>query len=139
MGVWHCQQDGACCREGAAVLLSREELTLIEAHPGARHVTYTVSPAGEGKLYLKARPCPFLAASGRCGVYSARPLACRQYACGRVDVRTERIDPNAPMPARFYTDRDFRRQLTRDRQKALLTWGVRHGWTQGATHGEAQR
>ena len=130
MAAWRCQQDGACCREGAAVLLSREELVVLDAHPGARGVTYTVQDAGDGKLYLKARPCPFLAGSGRCGVYSARPLACRQYGCGRADVRTERIDPNAAMPARFYTDRDFRRQLTRDRRKALLTWGVQHGWSQ---------
>jgi Fe-S-cluster containining protein len=138
MGAWRCQQDGACCREGAAVLLSREELAGIEVHPGARGKVFTIQSVGEGKLYLKARPCPFLdTGTGRCGVYSARPLACRQYACGRADVRTERIDPNAALPARFYTDRDFRRQLTRDRQKALLTWGVRHGWTQGVTHGEA--
>jgi Fe-S-cluster containining protein len=132
MGVWACQQDGACCREGAAVLLSRAELAGMEAHPGARGVTYTVQDAGGGKLYLKARPCPFLASTGRCGVYSARPLACRQYGCGRDDVTTERIDPNAAMPLRFYTDRAFRRQMTHHRARMLHTWGVAHGWTQGA-------
>lgn len=128
MSVWRCQQDGACCRQGTGVLLSREELALIDASPGARGVTYTVQPVGGGKLMLKAAPCPFLAATGRCGVYAVRPLTCRQYACGRADVRAEPFDPTAGIPARFYTDRDFRRQLTRDRRKALLTWGVTHGW-----------
>lgn len=115
------------------MLLSREELALIETHPGAQGKTYTVQDAGEGKLLLKAAPCPFLDdATGRCGVYAVRPLACRQYACGRADVHTEPFDPAAGIPARFYTDRDFRRQLTHMRRKALLTWGVQHGWTQGA-------
>lgn len=130
MTPWRCHQDGACCREGAAVLLTREELATVEAHPGARGVAFTVQPAGGNTVLLKARPCPFLnARTGRCGVYTARPLACRQYACGRDDVRAERIDPNAPMPARFYADRTFRRQLLRDRRHALLTWGVAHGWS----------
>jgi Fe-S-cluster containining protein len=42
-------------------------------------------PAGEAedkalyRYYLRGQPCPFLSASGACGVYSMRPISCRMF------------------------------------------------------------
>src|SRR5690606_32167695 len=38
--------------------------------------------AGDRALYryfLRGKPCPFLEAGGTCGVYEARPMACRMF------------------------------------------------------------
>jgi Fe-S-cluster containining protein len=119
---WTCQRSGDCCREPDVVVMTPAERAEIERAAPDVALSFTATP--DGFVALKARPCPLLAGND-CSVYAVRPYNCRRYACGRDDVAVRR-DPN-PVPARFYTDRAFRRQMMLMQRKAQ-TWGRAHGW-----------
>jgi len=126
---WTCQQDGACCREPAVVVMTTAERdALIAACPP--DVTLRFDDHAEiGFVELAARPCPLYEDRVGCRVYAMRPVNCRRYACGRDDVANEPF-VDAPVPARFYSDRPFRRQMVHMQQDAMRQWGHAHGWSQ---------
>lgn len=98
-----------------------ERQALEAAHPGPAQ--YRPHPSDARFLLLRAGPCPYY--DEGCQVYAVRPMNCRRYGCGRVDITAPR--DQKPIPMRFYTDRTFRRQyavMQRDAQR----WGRAHGW-----------
>lgn len=109
--------------------MTQEEWTAVEAAaPLSRRASLVVRPHTDRRFVrLSARPCPLLDGS-RCSVYAVRPVNCRRWGCGRHDVTTEPCDVSTSVPARFYTDRPFRRQLVTMQREALRDWGHAHGW-----------
>jgi Fe-S-cluster containining protein len=81
-------------------------------------------PDGLGFVTLAAGPCPLYDAATGCTVYAVRPFNCRRFNCGR-DGDEPFVD--APIPARFYTDRAFRRQMVVE-QRHASRWARSHGW-----------
>ena len=98
----------------------------VEIERAAPDVALSFTATDDGFVRLKAKPCPLLTGND-CSVYAVRPANCRRYACGRDDVTTEPY-VDSPVPARFYTDREFRRQMVLMQRKAMKQWGHAHGW-----------
>jgi Fe-S-cluster containining protein len=118
--VWACDRRGDCCTQPAAVLMTVAERDVLRA-ASDRPMTFS-DPDGLGFVLLTAQPCPLY--DQGCTVYAVRPFNCRRYACGRSG--DEAWSPE-PIPARFYTDRAFRRPMQVDQRKAQR-WARAHGW-----------
>lgn len=106
--------------------MTQSERTEIERAVPSGVVLSFVTHEDSRFVRLMAHPCPLLTSEDRCAVYAVRPYNCRRYACGREDVTAEPFDAS-PVPARFYADRDFRRQAVRIERKAQR-WADAHGW-----------
>ena len=96
---------------------------LLEAKP---EVTPKARLRADGFVEMTAGPCPYLA-ENRCSVYAVRPLNCRRFMCGRMDVN-EPLE-NVPVPMKVLTSRDLRRQYALNQRRAMARWGMRMGWT----------
>lgn len=125
-----------CCH--LPVTLSVAEALRIVEHVGAlgaaeqARVRAAVSAADEAAagdddeaLFLARRPCAFLGADGRCGIYAVRPLACRGHAAtdrqGCADAHAAPADPAAA--GRVAVDVALRRE--KDRVKTTLALTLR--------------
>ena len=120
--------SGDCCRAVGEVVMTREEQQAIECAAPSGVALVWLPHDDHRFVRLQAGPCPLLVGN-LCGVYAVRPVNCRRWGCGRDDVTTEPLDLADP-PARFYRDRDFRRQLVLMGRKAMTQWGQSHGWSQ---------
>jgi Fe-S-cluster containining protein len=120
--VWECCHRGDCCTQPAGVLMTTSERDLLLA-TSERPMVFS-EPDGLGFVTLTAHPCPLHDAAAGCTVYDVRPFQCRRYSCGRSG--DEEWSPEA-VPARFYTDRAFRRQMVLDQRKSQR-WARAHGW-----------
>ncbi len=87
-----CATSTECCRFG---ITGREpqvtsiELALVRralaARGGALQAKKRALPLADTGV-RDERTCPMLDAHGKCSVYAARPLGCRNFFCGRADV-----------------------------------------------------
>lgn len=82
---------------------------------------------------LQAGPCP-LYIDGGCSVYAVRPLVCRTFMCGRVDVTREPYESEpvnlalgmtgcGNLSARLRESERFRQHYATNARKTLQTWG----------------
>lgn len=124
-------QTGDCCRAIREVVVTHAERALMErAAPSGLALTFAAHRDPRFARLLAPHGCPLLSGS-MCSIYQDRPVNCRRYGCGRKDVTYERVNPSQAIPARFYTDRPFRRQMQLMERKAVQ-WGVKHGgWARG--------
>jgi Fe-S-cluster containining protein len=92
---------------------------------------------------MPARPCPLLARDAKglatCTVHDIRPVNCRRFMCGRVDVKQEAFEPEpldldrgrlgcANLSDRIQQSRPFRRAYALQQRRVMRDWGMKHGW-----------
>lgn len=86
---------------------------------------------------LRAHPCP-LYVDGACSVYEVRPLCCRSFMCGRVDVTREPWESEPVVPvlgltgcgnlsARLQESERFRQHYATNARKSFQQWGKAMG------------
>lgn len=122
---WACCRSGDCCTRPGEVVLTHAERSEIErAVPSGVVLSFRDDVADARFVRLQAGPCP-LYRDGGCSVYAVRPFNCRRFACGRADVSAEPFTDG--VPARFFSDRAFRRQAVLIQRKAS-SWARAHGW-----------
>ena len=76
-----CIQCANCCKTVSPLFL-KDDVRRIAGHLGMTEADFktTYLQADEdGDLCLKALPCAFLAADGRCTIYEVRPKDCAEY------------------------------------------------------------
>lgn len=128
---WTCQRSGDCCRSLPAVVMTRQEVDAILAHPAAagRSLRWSKEPASNFWA-LAAAPCPLLDGNA-CSVYTARPYNCRRFGCFRPDPRSEPLELEdgacRNFLDRFGASRAVRRAAAALQRKAQR-WAVAHGW-----------
>lgn len=92
---------------------------------------------------LQARPCPLLThddeGKAACSVFASRPLTCRMFMCGRVDVAREPYEPEPAvfglgltgcgnLTARLNESLRFREHYRTNAVQEKRRWGASHGW-----------
>ena len=127
---WECDKRGDCCRQPAAVSMTRQEKkAIIRARPDAREMAWT--PLGNNMFELKAHPCPLLGADGLCTVYDVRPYNCRRFMCLRgpgeswiTGMHGQCVNLEKRLK---YSNHALAFYLTN--QQAAMPWADRHGWS----------
>lgn len=109
-----------------------EQVAIEQADPTSVALSWRLDPE-PGFVRLQAKPCPFLQADKSCKVYDVRPLTCRSFQCGRVDVSTEPYEVDAitgcgNLTARLTESERFRQHYATNARKQMQRWGKDHGW-----------
>jgi hypothetical protein len=76
-----CTRCANCCKT-IHPLLTEEDIQRIAQHLGMDESAFQaeyLEVDNEGRLQMKALPCPFLAADNRCKIYEVRPADCVEY------------------------------------------------------------
>jgi uncharacterized protein len=77
-----CTRCANCCRT-MDVILDQADIDRIAGHLGttpAALIAEHLEPCPEGNAWqMRAKPCAFLGADGRCTIYDVRPAACREF------------------------------------------------------------
>lgn len=114
-----------------------EQAAIEQADPTSVALSWRSDPDPRF-VRLQAAPCPFLQADKSCGVYDVRPLICRTFMCGRVDVaaepyETDRITGCGNLTDRLRESHRFREHYATNGRKTMQRWGKEHGWATSAS------
>lgn len=143
---WTCKRDGACCRETGEVRVTHQERRALEHAAPTSAVLAWRSDPDPRFVRLIAKPCPLLGsdADGKavCMVHDVRPLVCRMFLCGRVDVQKEPYEPEpvnfalgltgcGNLTARLNESTRFREHYRTNAVQEKRRWGKANGWVNG--------
>ena len=135
---WVCSRDGACCTTPDEVRVTVAERRALENAAPTSAVLAWRSDADPRFVRLIAKPCP-LYIDRQCSVYESRPLVCRSFMCGRVDVTKEPYESEpvnldlgmtgcGNLSARLAESHRFREHYATNARKEYQRWGKAHGW-----------
>lgn len=123
---WRCQRSGACCRESAEIVMTKEEAAEI-VHHAPPTISMQFRPEGEF-VALKAGPCPLFTLGNTCLVYEHRPYNCRRFGCMRPDTTTEPFLPDGGNMMARVTVSKKAAKLAQWMQRRAQPWAEAHGW-----------
>ena len=140
---WTCKRDGACCTQPAEVRVTHLERQALEhAAPTSAVLAWRADPDPRF-VRLIAKPCPLLTkddtGQASCSAHAVRPLVCRTFMCGRVDVAAEPYEPEpvnfvlgltgcGNLSARLTESLAFREHYRTNAVQEKRRYGVQHGW-----------
>lgn len=146
---WHCARSGDCCEQVGEVRMTWSERAAIERADPTSATTLSWVPDPDARFTrLHAHPCPLLTrdAEGRaaCSIHAVRPLVCRTFQCGRVDVKREPFESEpvhhalgltgcGNLTARLQESLRFRESYRTNAVQELRRWGLTHGYQAGGS------
>jgi Fe-S-cluster containining protein len=118
--------------------MTQAERTAIE-NTAPTSVDLSWTPDADPRFVrLQAAPCPLLQDTA-CSVWASRPLVCRTFMCGRVEVEKEPFEPEpvntllgltgcGNLTARLNESLRFREHYRTNAVQELRRWGKAMGW-----------